>query len=326
MLNYNPDNLNRVITAIKKHLTPDLINKEYRERNSHNSDFGQCMNASGVLVHFFKDHLQLYSAEDIKNYQHFGRGRFYHWWVVDKQTGKILDITSEQYKNDKNNLEKLYRTGEKQSSIAGFRQYRERLNTLLHRVKKELNMADELVISKNTQLTDNQLHEIMSEIAKVGREVVNSSIVLGIAIAKHKNEIYWDQLNEELKKWMDPTVISMYVRIGNNVVLTNKQNWEKLPPSYNTLYHLSSVPADDLQISFDKGKVSPRTTLADAVKLSDRFKKQTGSKKTVSKELSVSVSIKYKDGSGKKQITREHLNKLKMTLDKQGAIVKWSDF
>jgi transcriptional regulator with AAA-type ATPase domain len=188
-------------------------------------------------------------------------------------------------------------------------------------------MNEVIAATKNT-LTKNQLHQIMSEIAEVGREVVNSNLALAIVIARHESEPYWEQLREELQNWMDNSIISMYVRIGKNLWLIAKENKEKLPPSYNTLYQLSFLTADELQKLDDKQQLTPSITLAEAKK----FVGKSGSKKSKSSKLkqtaamSIPVLVKYQDGTGKKRFTQEQLNKFKNVIEKNGGKVTWSDF
>lgn len=189
-------------------------------------------------------------------------------------------------------------------------------------------MADELVVAKTTILTKSQLHEVMSEIAEVGRTVVNSHLALGIVIAKHANETYWDQLREELTNWMDNSVISMYVRIGNHAWLVNKANREKLPPSYNALYILSDIEPDNLERLDAKKKITPSMTIADARKLKEQFgnKKVTARQTSKADPLKVTVHIKFDDKSGKARLTKNALNELKLEIENNGGKVTWSEF
>jgi hypothetical protein len=187
---------------------------------------------------------------------------------------------------------------------------------------------NEVVLAKRQTLSANELHDIMSEIAEVGRRVVNSHLALAMVIAKHERESYWDQLREELQKWIDNAIISMYVRIGKNIWITSEKNMEKLPPSYNTLYHLSFLPADELQKLDDKKKITPSVTLAEA----KEFVKNAGARKSIpkqvkaSKQLSIPVAVKFPDGTGKKRIAKDLLNKFRIAVEKNGGEVTWVEF
>ena len=88
MLEYNEQNLQTVCEIIKRNLTPDLLPKKWITRNESNPAFGHCHNASGCLYKIFgSKQLSLYRGFD---------GEIYHWWVQDK-SGKIIDLTLEQY-------------------------------------------------------------------------------------------------------------------------------------------------------------------------------------------------------------------------------------
>ena len=53
MIEYNNENLKVVSELIRKNLTPDLIAKKWRERNSRNPTFGHCHTAAGCLYKIF---------------------------------------------------------------------------------------------------------------------------------------------------------------------------------------------------------------------------------------------------------------------------------
>ena len=126
-MEYNEENLKLVSDAIVKNLTPDLIPIKWRKRNSTNPMFGHCHTSSACLQKMFTTkELNLYRAQDWSD--------IWHWWVVDT-TGKIIDLTSDQYYSI--GKEPPYKSGEK-ASMLGFA-YRTRTLELLDRVKKDLN-------------------------------------------------------------------------------------------------------------------------------------------------------------------------------------------
>lgn len=59
----------------------------------------------------------------------------YQWWSIDTD-GNLIDITASQYSKYPQLLKSLYRVGTK-SGILGFA-YKERVNTLLSRLTKDL--------------------------------------------------------------------------------------------------------------------------------------------------------------------------------------------
>lgn len=124
-MEYNDQNLKLVSDLIMKNLTPDLIAKKWRERNSTNPTFGHCHTASGCLY-------KIFGSKNVHMYRGFD-GEIYHWWIVDKN-GKRIDLTSEQYTS----IGKVppYDVGEK-SGLLGF-DYKKRVIKLLERVMAQL--------------------------------------------------------------------------------------------------------------------------------------------------------------------------------------------
>lgn len=128
-LDYTPENLKKVSESIRKNLSIDLLPKKMVHRNVHggsNGTYGHCHTASGVLYKIFgPKNVHMYRALDDEN--------LYHWWIVDRKKN-IIDLTSEQY--TLLNRELPYKSGEK-AGLLGFA-YKERVNVLLERVKKDL--------------------------------------------------------------------------------------------------------------------------------------------------------------------------------------------
>lgn len=123
---YSEENLERVSILIKKNLTGDLIPKKWRNLTLTNNMFGHCHTASSCLYLLFgSDNLSLHRGLDNEN--------VWHWWVQDN-TGKIIDLTSDQYysKNKTPPYDKAEKVG-----MLGF-EYKKRALSLLKRVKKEL--------------------------------------------------------------------------------------------------------------------------------------------------------------------------------------------
>jgi len=125
-MKYNEQNLKLVSDLIVKNLTPDLIPRKWRQRNSVNPMFGHCHTAAACLQKIFTTkELKLYRAQDQQD--------IWHWWAVDNN-GKLIDLTSKQYTDW--NKEPPYENGQK-ASMLGFG-YRTRVLELLERVKEEL--------------------------------------------------------------------------------------------------------------------------------------------------------------------------------------------
>jgi hypothetical protein len=86
-------NILKIIEKISLSLSPDLLKACYKEENSNNPMFGHCYVASEVLFHILE-------AEYPGRF-HPSRGKddrgIVHWWITDRTTGKIIDITANQY-------------------------------------------------------------------------------------------------------------------------------------------------------------------------------------------------------------------------------------
>jgi len=129
-MNYNEENLKLVSESIVNNLTPDLIPKKWRQRNSTNPMFGHCHTAAACLQ-------KVFGTKTIKLHRALDDNDIWHWWAVDVD-GKLIDLTADQYYSV--GKEPPYERGEK-SGMLGFA-YRTRTLELLDRVKKELDLSD----------------------------------------------------------------------------------------------------------------------------------------------------------------------------------------
>lgn len=129
-MTYNEENLKLVSDAIVNNLTPDLIPKKWRQRNSINPMFGHCHTAAACLQ-------KVFGTKTIKLYRALDDNDIWHWWAVDVD-GKLIDLTADQYYSV--GKEPPYERGEK-SGMLGFA-YRTRTLELLDRVKKQLDISD----------------------------------------------------------------------------------------------------------------------------------------------------------------------------------------
>ena len=87
---YSMTEIETVMELISKNLTPDLITKKYREENATNPMFGHCYHSSQALFYLIDtDVLEQRTAIDYHDCS--------HWWIVNKETEKIYDITADQY-------------------------------------------------------------------------------------------------------------------------------------------------------------------------------------------------------------------------------------
>ena len=126
---YDKENLEGVSKIIVDNLTPDLLPKKWRKRNSVNLMFGHCHTASVCLQKVFgTENIKLYRAKDDND--------IWHWWCVDKN-GKRIDLTADQYY--KMGRTPPYEQGEK-ASMLGWG-YKKRVEELLKRVEKGIDKS-----------------------------------------------------------------------------------------------------------------------------------------------------------------------------------------
>ena len=90
------------------------------------------------MPRIFKQDLDLYQVEDLHLTNKYGRSSFYHWFCKRKDTGKVIDLTSEQYDDyGQNYLDNLYSQGIKKNATLGF-DYKKRILKLQELVQAEL--------------------------------------------------------------------------------------------------------------------------------------------------------------------------------------------
>lgn len=128
-MEYNEENLQKVIASIRNNLTIDLLPKKMQERNilgGSNGTYGHCHTAAGVIY-------KIFGPKNVHMYRALDEEGLYHWWIIDKN-GKLIDPTSEQYFL----LNRIppYANGTK-AGLLGF-DYKKRVLILLERVKEDL--------------------------------------------------------------------------------------------------------------------------------------------------------------------------------------------
>jgi hypothetical protein len=103
-----------------------------------------------------------------------------------------------------------------------------------------------------------------TRIESAWQKSVASVIEVGKLIKQAKQElgVSYNLLETELP--FSSTVASFLVKIAEHPVLSNPAYYSKLPNSYNTLYHLTSVDEKQLVEQIESGEISPNYTLASA--------------------------------------------------------------
>lgn len=121
------------------------------------------------------------------------------------------------------------------------------------------------------QLTtiDQALTEISSSWRKTTQAIIDTARIL----KKYQLESNWSEIQSRLdaENIIKISVQKFLLGISNNPVLMNEQNYQNLPPHYNTLYHLSTIKSDRLEKLIDKNEVNVSTDLAGARELAVKY-------------------------------------------------------
>ena len=94
--------VNQLISSIQKHLTPDLLKSEYKEKNKSNRMFGHCYVATETLYHLLRNDqirvsdLPIEQADKYHPYHGKDDDEITHWWLED-DLGNRLDVTIDQF-------------------------------------------------------------------------------------------------------------------------------------------------------------------------------------------------------------------------------------
>lgn len=125
------------------------------------------------------------------------------------------------------------------------------------------------------------IDQAIQEISISWRKTTEAIIETARILKKYQLDENWSQIQAKLdeENIIKISVQKFLLGIGNNPVLMDQQNYEKLPPHYNTLYHLSTINSDKLESLIEKDIVNVSTDLSDAkelaIKYSDKKKKKT---------------------------------------------------
>jgi hypothetical protein len=135
LIDFSKSNIKLVTKSILKNLSPDLLPKKWHSLNKSNPTFGHCHTASGVFYAIFaSENVHLYKAFD-DSFKLVDEPMF-HWFILNRHTHEIIDITASQYSSHPKLLSNLYKNRQKASPL-GFG-YKIRVHDLLDRVKKDL--------------------------------------------------------------------------------------------------------------------------------------------------------------------------------------------
>ncbi len=137
----------------------------------------------------------------------------------------------------------------------------------------------------NTSVTSSKkdLTEWRTLIESAWQKSVASVIDVGKLIKQAKDDlgVSYSLLETELP--FSSTVAAFLVKIAEHPVLSNPTYFQRLPNSYNTLYHLTSVDENQLIKQIENGEISPNYTLSSAKSLRDISPKNTTAEQTTKK-------------------------------------------
>jgi len=132
-----------------------------------------------------------------------------------------------------------------------------------------IHLSNLIGVHMNTVAIKNEkaLTDWRARIELAWQKSVASVIEVGKLIKQAKDElgVSYSLLETELP--FSSTVAAFLVKIAEHPVLSNPVYFNKLPNSYNTLYHLTSVDNKQLVKQIESGEISPNYTLHSAKSL-----------------------------------------------------------
>ena len=131
-LKYTTENIDKLVKDIKINLTDDLISNGFRKDFPQEYPrwtrkyFGLCVPATFVFLYFMDTDLLTANNGKYENNE-------LHYWVKDKESHAIIDITEEQYTEEE--LQQVYATG-KSAKYYGYKEEpTARFFQLMHKVQ-----------------------------------------------------------------------------------------------------------------------------------------------------------------------------------------------
>jgi hypothetical protein len=115
--------------------------------------------------------------------------------------------------------------------------------------------------------------EAINKIALSWRKTTQAIIETAMVLQSYKKDQNWAQIQAKLDSdnIIKFSVQKFLLGIGSNPVLIKVENYQKLPPHYNTLYHLSTIKTDKLEKLITDETVNVSTDLSDAKDLAIKY-------------------------------------------------------
>lgn len=157
----------------------------------------------------------------------------------------------------------------------------------------------ELITSK----TENAVEEIKASWQKsIDSLIETAQLIFEYSLSKE-----WKNIQRELavRNIMNQSVVSMMLSIANSPVLTNPENRDKLPLSYNSLYHLSLLEEKEVETRIKDGEINTSIRLEDIRALKKKLEGKPAT--TTVKNISLASIPKSDFEENKMQIVAELL-------------------
>jgi len=162
-------------------------------------------------------------------------------------------------------------------------------------------------MSKQEIISKKEFDDWRSQIETAWQKTVESVIEVGKLVRQAKIELGASYSILETELPFSSTVAAFLVKIVENPILSDPKYYNRLPNSYNTLYHLAAIDSGELVKQIEDGVITPDYGLTSAKKL----KSTKSTKKTAKKDTKPLYEV------GKIQIENiDDLDSLKNDLNK----------
>jgi hypothetical protein len=146
------------------------------------------------------------------------------------------------------------------------------------------------------------IDEAINEISLSWRKTTEAIIHTAMVLKKYQLDDNWAQIQSKLdsENIIKISVQKFLLGIGSNPVLIKSENYQKLPPHYNTLYHLSTIKVDKLEKLITDETVNVSTDLSDAKDLALKYSGKKKKNNILNKSSKVIFTISFNSPRGVK--------------------------
>ena len=157
-LEYTKENLALLSKQIRSSLSDDLLSRKFCEdypvghERRKRRFFGYCVPATFACLYFMDTDLLV----PVTGKDETGEG---HWWLVDKSTNEIIDLTKEQFTDDE--LVQVYATGKPKGYYGGRNPNYEMPASRFFRLMHKVQPTSVLYETNDPDAEDNNLTEFL---------------------------------------------------------------------------------------------------------------------------------------------------------------------